>query len=322
MPTFRSVPVPAFRLWTALVLSFLLISASPALADAPSIGDQAKKALAAGDAKLAISLLSPPPISGAHTCVLAEALLLENQSARAMLYLERCRKAGSTSGLRRKLTELKKRLRAEKFAPVALALQPTHARAKVDHGYDPGDALLHDEDVWLPQGDYRIELSADGFEAAAFALVVDSPDRMLLPLSLEKAKETKTQEIDMVEEAGSEVGAVTTAADPRPKKFKGLLPKKYKIAPDPKLVARRDSASSPWPWLATAGGTAAIGAGIAFHLGDNTLGAAIGYGSGAGLLATAAYLFLRGENKSAPDASRISLTPSSGGLGWAVSGRW
>lgn len=311
----------------ALALIVLLISGNAAgdsLADSPSPPPKdATRALQDGDAKLAITLLSPAPLAGPDTCVLAQALLIDKQKQRAMLYFERCHRFEPDTAVREQLTSLKKQFRKKKLAPVSLALKPSNATASVNSQYDAQDVLLHDEDLWLPKGKYQIDVSAKNYERASFAIVVDSQDRMLVPLSLDKKAIVSATEIDLGEDAGSELGSVSTAADPRPKKFDPILPNRYQRAPDPNLVADDSQGSGgPLPWVATAGGVAAIGGGLAFHLNDKTTPAFIGYGVGAGLLGLASYLFLRSDDSTESEADRISFSVAPTSFVFGHTSRW
>lgn len=316
---------PLARTQALLVLTLCGMSAPWALAD--SMGPEraaAAEALQAGNPKLAISLLSPPPLAGPETCTLAQALFAESHEQRAMLYLDRCLRATPDASIRQQMSALKKKFRKAKLAPVSLSLSPADATATVDAIYDAEDVLLTDEDLWLPMGNYRIEVSAADYQTATFAVVVDSLDRMLLPLSLEKSAAIENTEIDLGDEPGSELGSVSTAADPRPKKFKPILPKRYQRAPDPTLVPEEadHAGHRVWPWIATAGGVVAIAGGIALQVNDKTVAALAGYGVGAGLLGLATFLFVRSEPVAGTQSDRISLTLAPDGVGCALGGHW
>lgn len=309
-----------------LLLALCALSATQALADTPeTASEQAQAALQAGDTKSVISLLSPPPLDGADTCTLAAALAQSKQEERALLYFERCFRFKSERAIRKEITVLKKRFQKSKLAPLSLSLSPEGARATIDSVYDAADILLSDEDLWLPKGRYRIDLRADGYESAAFAITVDSSDRMLVPLALEKSTGVKPKELDLGEDAGAELGAVATAADPRPKKFKNILPDKYTRAPDPSLdPASDEQESSALPWIAVGAGVGLVGAGIALHVSDRETLALVGYGLGGSMLGIATYLFIRGSGSNEADTTgtRVSISPTDSGWSYGISGTW
>jgi hypothetical protein len=268
-----------------------------------------------------ISLLSPPPLAGSQTCLLAEALAQSHEESRAILYWNRCHQFEADPEVRRKIATLKKSLQKKSLAPVSLSLSPSSATARVDKGFDEEDILLNDEDLWLPVGDYRIEVRAEGYEEAAFKIQVESSDRMLMPLSLEKKAVVTPTEIDLGEDENAELGSVATTADPRPKKFKTLLADRYRRAPDPELVEADEKEDSLlWPALSAAGGLALVGTGVALHLRDRDTAAYLSYGAGAGLLGVSTYLLLRDDDDDDPSGARISALP--GGMTLGFGGRW
>ena len=308
-----------------LLLALCTLSTTVALADAPeSASEQAQAALQAGDTKAVLSLLSPPPLDGADTCTLAAALLQSKEEQRALLYFERCFRFRSEGAIRKEITALKRRFQKSKLAPVSLSLSPEGAQATIDSIYSTADILISDEDLWLPKGRYRIDVRADGYESAAFAVTVDSSDRMLVPLALDKSVGVKPTELDLGEDAGAELGAVATAADPRPKKFKNILPDKYTRAPDPSVAPASDKQdSSALPWIAAGAGVGLVGAGIGFQVNDRETLALVGYGLGGSMLGIATYLFLRGSDTDEADAgTRVSISPTDSGWSYGISGSW
>jgi hypothetical protein len=268
--------------------------------------------------------LSPPPLAGADTCTLAAALSQSKQEQRALLYFERCFRFKSEGAIRKEITALKRRFQKSRLAPISLSLSPEGAQATIDSIYSPADILISDEDLWLPKGSYRIDVRADGYESAAFAVTVDSSDRMLVPLALEKSTGVKPKELDLGDGAGAELGAVATAADPRPKKFKNILPDKYTRAPDPSVDPASDKqGSSALPWMAVGAGVGLVGAGIGFHVKDRQTLALVGYGLGGSMLGIATYLFLRGSDTDEADAgTRVSISPTDSGWSYGISGSW
>lgn len=308
-----------------LLLLLCSVPTGHAVADPPGqVAERAARALADGDHKAAISLLSPPPLSGPETCVLAEALVHDKQSGRAMLYLDRCHRFQADADVRHTIARLKKVLRKRSLAPLSLSLSPASATARIDAVYDEEDVFLNDEDLWLPYGSYRMQISAEGYEDSTFAVVVDSADRMLVPLSLHKKAPVVATEIDLGEDAGAELGSVATTTDPRPKKFETLLADRYRRAPDPTLVAEpsNDGESSLWPLASSAGGAALVGAGVALHLRDNKTAALVGYGAGASLLGVATYLYFRSGDGEAADKSSATLSVSFDEWTCALRSRW
>ncbi len=276
-------------------LGICALSQAQALAESPDPSSQeASKALQAGDPKLAISHLSPPPLAGPGTCILAEALSQTKQEERALLYFERCFRFSSDSAIRKEITALKQKFRSLKLAPISLSLSPEDARATIDSVYSPEDVLISDEDLWLPKGDYRIDVSATGYESAAFKITIDSSDRMLVPLSLDKSKAVTIKELDLGEGAAAELGSVATTADPRPKKFKNILPNRYTRAPDPSLQpeAADKEGSSALPWITAAAGIGLVGAGIGLQVSGSDTLALVGYGLGTSMVGIATYLFV------------------------------
>jgi hypothetical protein len=309
-----------------LPLALCALGAGQALADSPeSASQEAAAAMQAGDAAAVISLLSPPPVEGADTCTLANALSQKKQNTRALLYFERCFRATSDNVFRKQIIALKRTLQRQKLAPVSLSLSPENARASIDSVYSSDDILLSDEDLWLAKGSYRIELSAEGYESAAFAVTVESSDRMLVPLTLEKAREVNVKEVDLGEGAGNELGSVATTADPRPKKFKNILPDRYTRAPDPSLQADGSDKqeSNALPWITLAGGVGLIGAGVGLHVSDRNTLALVSYGLGGSLLGMATYLFLQDDDEASGEPGKsVSISATPQGWCYGISGTW
>ena len=258
----------------------------------------------------------PLPQEGAATCQVAATLLADSQPRRALLYYERCYKFEARKKDKKKITGIRSRLGKAKLAPVSLSLTPATATASIADNYK-SDRLQHDEDFWLGSGSYRITVTAEGYESAVFTLQVDSSgERMLVPLTLQTSKAPTTTEIDLGNnEDGAELGTVTQAADPRPKKFKSILAKRYRRAPDPKPLPDSDPASGPSLWLplSASAGAIAIATGVALQLQDKPRAAWIGYGTGTALLGLAAYLAFGDDDNESATTANLQLGEGVGG---------
>jgi hypothetical protein len=247
-------------------------------------------------------------VAGQEACDLGASLAAEPASdALAILFLERCHRKLPSREVREVMHEVRKRVRKSmvKRAPVSLALTPETARARLVTSKDSSDysghVLLNEDELWLSTGRYELEVLADGFEGGRFAIVVDSTDRILIPITLKAQAEAIDTNIDMSNERGAELGQVSSTADPREKKFKTLLADRYKRAPTPEPLPQLRSdqqPNSPWPYLAAGLGVASVGTGIALQLRDNTGPAIATYGAGAVLGGLATYLFLRASDES------------------------
>jgi len=167
---------------------------------------------------------------------------------------------------------------------------------------------MDEDDVWLPSGHYEIDVQRPGYEGGRFRIDVDGTEHMLVPISLKQKTETADVNVDMVEDAGSEVGQVQVAADPRPKKFKTLLATRYQRGPTPEPIPieTRAPTRGPWPYLAAGSSIAAFAAGLVLHSGDHTGAAFASYGTGTALAGLSTYLFLRShESKASTVAIRV-----------------
>ena len=255
-------------------------------------------------------------VTGPAACEEGKVLAEQARNARALLMLERCHRAKPDADVRtrmaglRKLLEPRRQSSTNALAPVSFALTPEHATARLS-GNDLPEAyrdivLLGDDELWLPQGHYEIEVVATGYEGGRFAIDVESSGRMLVPISLKQETAPSVTEIDMGEDAGPGLGQVASTPDPRPKKFKTLLAKRYAQAPRPEpLPAQpRRSTRGPWPYVAAATSAAAIATGLVLQTQEHRRPALAGYGAGllAGGLAT--YLFLRTPG---PGPQRLAL---------------
>lgn len=237
------------------------------------------------------------------TCIRAQALDAKGETAAALLYFERCHRVSPEAEVRLRMSKLRKTIatlhaKPGLLAPISLALKPANATAQLLLG--PATAyqdhvLLDQDELWLPPGHYEIEVQSAGFEGARFAIDVESSDRMVVPIGLQRIANTTTTEIDMGDEPGSELGQIASTADPRPKEFDSLLAERYQRAPTPKPIPQstQTPALGPWPYLVTATAVSAIGTGVVLKLGDHDSAALAGYGTGAVLGGLAMYLFLR-----------------------------
>ncbi len=290
----------------------ILLGAARAQADEPAdapgrsegqVVEEASRALQAGDSQKVIELLNSPELRRAAPCQLGRALTpmakSPAQKARALLYLERCRAHDegnrADESLREQVLAMRKELQSAKLAQVSLALRPREATAKLDAHY-VGDSLEAEDELWLPIGEYRLEVVAPGHEGGVYAVRVSSRDRMLVPISLPAATPIGERSVDLGEEPGDELGQVSTTTDPRPKKFKTLLAKRYQGA-DPAHApsdepTQSSAASMAWPALAGGGALAALGLGVGLQVKEHPSGAILSYGAGAGLAGLALYLLL------------------------------
>lgn len=255
-----------------------------------------------GIAQDASATTEPPvAVAGEAACAKGQALANAGHSMHAHLLLARCHRSTPTAANRKLLIEVRSALRREtaSMAPVSLALTPSSARASLAGESLPeaymGNVLLDEDELWLPVGHYELEVSAPGFEGGRYAIDVDSPDRVLVPVSLRELPESGPSEIDMSDEQGAELGQVATAVDPRPKEFETLLAKRYRRAPNPVPIplAPEKPGRGPWPYLAAGLGLAAVGSGIVLHTRDNAGLALASYAGGAVLLGVSTFLFLR-----------------------------
>tara|TARA_R110002096_G_scaffold408075_1_gene606934 strand:- start:30049 stop:30936 length:888 start_codon:yes stop_codon:yes gene_type:complete len=246
-------------------------------------------------------------VVGQDACDLGVSLASNDASeALAILFLERCHRTIPSKEIRQSMHEVRTQIRKtmHKRAPVSLALTPEIAQATlvaIDASSEyQGHILVNEDELWLREGRYELEVTAEGFEGGRFAIVVDNTDRILIPITLRPAPRTVDTDIDMTEERGAELGQVSSATDPRKKEFKTLLAKRYQRAPTPTpLPVDRDDTRErgPWPFIATGVGVASIGAGIALQVGDKTGPAIAAYGLGAVFGGVATYLFLNEANK-------------------------
>ena len=264
---------------------------------------------AAEDAHADEAAQAPKSVAvGQDACELGASLAQKNASETlAILFLERCHRTIPSKEVRQTMHEVRTKIRKTtgKRAPVSLALTPETAQATlvaihVSSEY-VGHMLLNEDELWLREGRYELEVTAEGFEGGRFAIVVDSTDRILIPITLRPAPRTVDTDIDMTEERGAELGQVSSATDPRKKEFKTLLAKRYQRAPTPTpLPIDRDERrrrSSPWPFATAGLGIAAVGTGIVLQVRDKTAPAIAAYGLGAVFGGVATYLFLNAANK-------------------------
>ena len=259
----------------------------PSWADAPTLPspkriDDARAALAAGEAQRAIEILAPRPVSGSGTCVLGEAFKAEGDLVRADLYLQRCLR--TETGATSKAREVRQRLEAAPLTRVSLALEPAAATARID-AYQ-GDTLLAEDELWLAIGNHRIEVSAHGHEGGAYAIEVEDGVPFALPIRLPAESKREDAAVDFSEEEAGGVGEMHSAADPRPKKFKKLqvLGGRADRAPDPTLRAAPDRKRSLWPYVSISSGALAGATGALLHANGQLGWALAGYGVGAVLL--------------------------------------
>lgn len=285
-----------------LVVALICLSANVQAEQAIEVGpsalviDQAQALLDAGQADKAVAALVPLPIRGRGTCVLGAALMATSEPARAILYLQRCHDFTPDVETRQWIAEARRILRKGSRAPVSLSITPESATAKISGDYSL-DLLLANDDLWLKPGDYKIEASAKGHTTSSFLVKVESNDRMVVPLSLNEVKAPTTVDVDIGEDAGSALGTVSTTADPRPKKFKPIMPDRYRRAPDPELDGKGRGDDNPWPLVLGSMGAIGVGVGVGLHLNEQTTGALIAYGTGAALAGTALYMLLSSSDE-------------------------
>lgn len=304
-------------LLTHTTIALAMLACGAALAEAePNTG-------AEPDTNISIA---EQPITDQDACELGQDLASKQRSdTLALLYLERCHRKTPSRETRQVMHEVRERIRKSmsKAAPVSLALTPETAHATLIVTNVPSDYarldLRTEDELWLHQGRYELEVMAEGFEGGRFAIEVDSTDRMLIPITLKPESGTNQTSIDMTAERGAELGQVASAADPRPKKFKTLLAKRYQRAPTPTPLpsVRDERGAGPLPYLALSLGTVAIGTGVVFHARDSTGPALAGYGAGALLGGIATYLFLRPTE---PPPQALSLGVVRGGAVLTLAG--
>ncbi len=281
---------------------------------------------------VAVLFMLLPGVSWSHaedtsTCTRAQALDAKGETAAALLYFERCHRVLPKAEVRLRLAKLRKTIatmHAESGAraPISLALKPANATAQLHSG--PASAyqehvLLDQDELWLPPGHYELEVQSTGFEGARFAIDVESPDRMVVPITLQKTPEVSTTEIDMGDEPGSDLGQVASTADPRPRIcFKGILPERYKRAPTPQPIPQSTQAPAlgPWPYLVTATAVVAVGTGIGLQVSDHDNAALAGYGTGAVLSGLATYLFLRERTGEKQQRISFAISPRRAAIAW------
>ncbi len=260
------------------------------------------------------------------TCTRAQSLDAKGETAVALLYFERCHRAHPDAETRVRMAKLRKIIatmhaKSGSLAPISLALKPANATAQLllgpattyqDH------VLLDQDELWLPPGHYEIEVHSAGFETGRFAIEVDSADRMVVPITLQKIPDTTTTEIDMGDEPGSELGQVASTADPRPKEFESLLAERYQRAPTPKPIPQstQPRTHGPWPYLATAAAVTAIGTGVVLKLGDHDTAALAGFGTGMVFGGLATYLFLRERTGDKHQGISFAISPRRAIIAW------
>ena len=230
------------------------------------------------------------PVAGKAACDQGKALADARRYALAYLYMQRCHREHPTPAIRGVLYDVRSALRKEATSNATATLVGKTLPA--DYADNP---LVDEDELWLPKGRYEIEVLAEGFQGGRFAVDVESVDRILIPISLQKNPEVGPREIDMSKERGAELGQVAKTVDPRPKEFETLLAKRYRRAPTPVPIPERPKTrgQGPWPYLAAGLGTVAIGSGVVLQTRSQSRPALASFVSGALLGGTAAYLFLR-----------------------------
>ncbi|MCP4449101.1 MAG: hypothetical protein GY811_27775 [Myxococcales bacterium] len=268
-----------------------------------------------------------PPVTGEAACAEGRALAQGGHHTLAYLYLQRCHRRTPTPEIRDLMQKSRRALRnkVESAAPISLVFTPSHATARLFGKSLPtsykGVPLLNEDELWLAEGHYEIEVEAGGFEGGRFAIDVESNDRMLIPIRLRNIPKVGTTEVDMSADPGSELGQVARTADPRPRKFKSLLAKRYQRAPTPTPipVVPRKEGRGPRPYITTCLATVAIGTGVVMHARHEGKLALAGYGSGALLAGLAIFLFQSGPPR---EPSPIVLNAGQGEATLMWQGAW
>ena len=180
---------------------------------------------------------------------------------RAYLELSRCPAADPEASAA--LGRVKKKLAAGKFAPVSFSLTPAEAEVRIAPFTD-GAPLRDPHTLWLPYGRHSYRASAPGHAEVRGEIVVDSPARIHLQVALEPLAHARAPRAVDFEADGPAVDEPIVVADPRPKKFRSLIPRRFRGGLDGEHgEARRDRpgsrrasarrSGSPWPWILTRG---------------------------------------------------------------------
>lgn len=170
----------------------------------------------------------------ADPCTAGAAAERAGQLPLAQLRLTRCAAGGddAASAAAPALARVAKRLADGNYAPVSFSIQPATAELRLA-GALADEPIGDPFEVWLSFGTHRYTVTAPGHEKLEGQVVVNSRDRQLVPVRLAVAPRTGSgiAEVDFGED-GPAVDSPIVQPDPRPKKHKTLIPKRW-LGSDP-----------------------------------------------------------------------------------------
>jgi hypothetical protein len=160
----------------------------------------------------------------------------------AQVLLGRCA-AGTgagASGATTALTRVSRQLAAGDYAPVVFSIEPVTAELRIA-GPLADEPIAEPFEVWLPFGTHAYAVTAPGRDPVRGQVVVDGRDRQLIPvrLPITATPGGSIAEVDFGED-GPAVDSPIVQPDPRPKKHRSLIPKRW-LGSDPSAGVVFDS---------------------------------------------------------------------------------
>ncbi|HUS64329.1 MAG TPA: hypothetical protein VMZ28_07285 [Kofleriaceae bacterium] len=146
----------------------------------------------------------------------------------AHLLLGRCAAGtgAAADAARPVLARVARRLADGDFAPVAFSVQPAGAELRVA-GPLEGQVVTDPFEIWLPLGTHHYTASAAGHDPVEGDVVVDGRARQLIQLRLRPTPRAGGDATVDFGDDGPAVDSPIVQPDPRPKKHRSLIPKRW-----------------------------------------------------------------------------------------------